>query len=470
MVIKNLLPPKDTRLSFTICAFLILVHLNVKSQVPHLTGTIKVSVTKGTLECNLTLTNVPAISNYSILLNSGLNVQYFRDSSNRINYDFDKVYDPNTSEESFQYYLPELYSGKQIPTSFKIKYTGAYPIVNDTNYMYDLHDWKGNIADNGTTIRATEQSAWYPIIYDNTHQLLIDNYTYELTVSCDDGDCIYMNGDAPKIGKVNRFHSNTPFPMLLFAGKYKFKNLDSINFVNIGLSNQKLALLSRRTRDIIDFYERKLKAPYKSIVTYVASSPTSKSNGFLFVTFPTIMVIGGKEWNIDNLFIQSPNLVIDTTYGAFISHELGHYYFGTLFRTNSDLKIIMQEGFTEYLSLQYIRNLYGEKYYQKKLSTYREEVKQFTNIPTLDKVKETDLLKRENHSLAEKYRYRYLPLLLSAIEKEIGIDGMWRWISLIINDKNVITNYDYFKSSLLRSGLSVEKVDLIEKKCVQVPL
>jgi hypothetical protein len=433
-------------------------------QTPHLTGNIFVSVSKGTIRCNLTLSNIPMVKDYCIRLNTGLNIEYLRDSADRTNYSYSKHYDDKKSDESFEYVIEKEDSGKASPSTIIFSYTGAFPVVKDTNKI--LRDWKGNIACNGNTILASEQSAWYPIIYDRKNDLTIDKYTYNLTVTCDDGKAIYVNGSSPKYGKTNTFKSAKPVALLLFSGNYGFEQLNNIHFINTGLTKEKLSLLSKKTNDITNFYQHKLGIPYGDKVTYLASSTTSKGTAFLFVTYPSVMIVGAKEWNINNLF-DSRKPVIDTNWGAYISHELAHYYFGTLFTPNSDLRFPFLEGFTEYLSLQYIRYSLGEKYYHLKQDEYSKSVTQFKEkIPPLSQLTNDELTTSNNRSMGEMYRYRYFPLLLTAIEKEIGADAMWKWISVIIKDKNATTNYAYFKKSLLQSGVNESTLNSIEEKFI----
>jgi hypothetical protein len=44
---------------------------------PLITGNVSISVTKGTMACDLVLSNLPAVKNYVIRLNSGMKIHYF---------------------------------------------------------------------------------------------------------------------------------------------------------------------------------------------------------------------------------------------------------------------------------------------------------------------------------------------------------------------------------------------------------
>ena len=54
------------------------------AQNPHLTGVVKISVLNGTIESDLEYSNLPKLNNYSIWLNAGLNLRYFRDGEDSV--------------------------------------------------------------------------------------------------------------------------------------------------------------------------------------------------------------------------------------------------------------------------------------------------------------------------------------------------------------------------------------------------
>ena len=56
---------------------------NAIAQEPTLKGILKISVENGTIDGDFMLTDLPQIDNYRISLNSGLNVQYFKNQENK---------------------------------------------------------------------------------------------------------------------------------------------------------------------------------------------------------------------------------------------------------------------------------------------------------------------------------------------------------------------------------------------------
>jgi hypothetical protein len=326
--------------------------------------------------------------------------------------------------------------------------------------MYDRGDWKGNIAFNGTSVRMSEQSAWYPILYNVQQDKIINNYTYSLKVTTDEGNTVYLNGDVPKAGSSNTFSSTSPVPLLLYAGAFTFEKQQGVYFVNAGLSAPEQTLLCNWTNTMKDFYSAKLKIPYQGNITYIQATPVSKENNWAFVSYPTIAVIG-HQFTLNSFFNRTAELKIEPANLRYLSHEAGHYYFGNLFHPNSDLQWVFLEGFTEYLSLQFTKEKLGKEAYQKGLLQYLKKINAAGEVAALNKA--------SNLETNEMYRYSYAPLLLTALEKQIGSKQMWKWLALVANTKNATTNYAFFKSSLLSSGVSEKKYQAFEDTFINHP-
>ena len=443
---------------YKLITFLFLFSLKAFAQTPHLTGEMSLSTKKGTISCEFNLSNIPSLEDYTIWLNTGFNFARITDESGEIKYQYKKVYNDKSSE-AFQYYItPQPNQGKFFPKTLKFTYTGAFPVISDTTLMYETGDWKGNIAFNGTTVRMTDQSAWYPILYDVQNDKVINSYTYTIKVNNEEGGATYLNGEIPKAGGANIFSSNVPVPMLLFAGAFTFLQQQDIYFINTRLSAPERGLLSQLTTSMVNFYSDKMNIPYGSKISYMETTPVSKYNAWLFVTYPTVALVG-RQFTMHNLFRNSPNLAVDTASFSLIAHELAHYYFGTLFTPNSDLRWVFLEGVNEYLSLQFVKEKFGKMAYQKRVLKYLMATEGIKQLIPLDKLK-------ANTPLDDAYKYNYIPLLLTAMEKEVGLKQMWRWLNLVANSKNEITNYSFFKSSLIRSGIPPKTYDAFEERFI----
>lgn len=432
------------------------------AQTPHLEGKILVSVKLGTMDANLALKNLPETDNYSIWLNSGLNIEYFRDIKDLYNYSFNTEYNNQQSSEALQHYFPSNDNKSRfLPDAFKIKYTGKFPVITDTTKAYEWGDWKGNIAFNGQTLRASEQSAWYPILYDKTNDLVIDKYTFELEVECTDCQTLYLNGDKPVFAQKALFKSEQAVPLLLFVGNYGFTENNNIFVLNSNLSENKLNTLTNTTNAIIAFYERILNTPYGKPVVYISSTPVSKKNEWMFVTYPTIVVVGIDKYKLENYFDDYTFQFKQKSNITFIAHELAHYYMGTLLVPNAELRWFFLEGVTDYLSIKAAKELLGVEIYNIIITNYINQLNEFKPIP-LNEVKFTN-------ELNETYRYRYTPLLLLAIEHEIGEAIMYKWVENLLKNKPQKTDYSFFIKSLEETGISEKQLKHIVETYITSP-
>ena len=121
-----------------------------------------------------------------------------------------------------------------------------------------------------------------------------------------------------------------------------------------------------------------------------------------------------------------------------MAHELGHYYFGTVISPNSTLRWAFLEGMAEYISLQATRSLVGESFYQRKLKRYAGSSESIKNFIPLDEITTAS-------QIDETYRYQYIPLLLTALEQQVGQEQVWKWLRTILGKKDPITNYAFFQ-------------------------
>lgn len=429
------------------------------AQIPHLTGEVKISILNGTIEGDLEYSNLPKLKNYSIWLNTGLNLRYFRDGEDKFNYGNIKYYDEEKSSEAFQYYFPDKDNKDRfLPEKFKINYVGKFPVISDTLKASNRGDWKGNIAFNGKSIRASEQTAWYPILYDIENDVELNKVTYDIKINCIDCESIYLNGSSPIKGKTVNFKSDKPISMMLFAGIFDFTKNNHTYFINTELNSEQEKVLGSWTDKIVNFYENKFKIPYENSVTYLYTTPISKKNAWMFVTYPTIVIIGQEKYNVKSYFAPNTNKLKDNSNIEYFAHELGHYYFGTVIVPNSELRWVFLEGLTEYLALQTVKEVLGEESYHKKIDTYLKG--------TIDYIPKS-MATIKNSEIDETYRYYYVPLLVTALEKEIGKERVWNWLRTVLkSEKSVKTDYEYFKTSLVKSGIKEIEFKNFEEKYI----
>jgi hypothetical protein len=325
--------------------------------------------------------------------------------------------------------------------------------------MNDRGDDSGRIAFNGKTLRAGDQSCWYPVIYDTNRDDILTDVSYNITVTCIDCAGIYINGDIPKRGPVVRLMSQKPVPLFLLAGQLASVQQRGSYFINASLNNRTAAVADQWLERIKQFYAEKLQVAYQQSVFGVGATPISRKDAWMVCRFPTIAVVGHQlSWQ--GLINEKKGTLADSMlFVQFIGHEMGHYYFGNLLRPNSDLKYTFMEGCTEYLALQLVRDVLGEPYYRQKIATYHQRIGTRRDFKSLN-------IKVVSEPLRELQHYVYVPLVLTALEQEIGRAQVWKWLSAVLKSSPGKTDYAFFRESLLKSGVSETAYQAFEQKFV----
>jgi hypothetical protein len=331
-----------------------IVHLSFFAQEkqPTITGKVKISILEGTFDCDLTISNIPAINDYLIRLNSGMNLLQIR---SKVPKDFvvffDKSKDDSMSTgESFAYYLPNK-TGKFLPESIQFRYVGKFPVATDTLTNYTREDWKGNIAFNGYSVRADGfQTAWYPYLYDAEKDVSYEEMIYDIDFECLDCSTIYVNGNKPVRSSKAQLKSDVPYELALFCGKYDFVDDGKLVMLNPTFSKKDLADFSELIATYKTYYEQKLAIPFSEPPVFVNTTPTSIYNGWLFVTYPTIMGIGWGNNGLGALFEN------DTLYRHY--YKAGKLDSIANFYENGILaeSVVYQNGFKNGKAIKYVRS------------------------------------------------------------------------------------------------------------------
>lgn len=427
---------------------------HAQDTIPHVEGKIRISIKRGTIECDLTLSNMPRLADYYLRLNSGMNIRYIKNaeaSTAPLPYER-SLQDTLSSGESLAYYIPSWKeSGKYLPYSIRFNYTGMYPVITDTSSVVD---WRGNIAFNGTSLRADGiQSAWCPVLYDVKTDTRYEKVTYDLDVTCDDCKVIYMNGSQPVPGTHARVRSNHAQDLTLFAGDFKSVSINGNYFLNPDADEVQLTELEKILNSFQKYLEKKLGIPYKGKTVYIQTTPVSRKNSWLFASYPTIVKVGWDEG-----MKSFANKEKGKGFLQYMAHELAHYYFGTVRTFNSELGDMISEGFAEFLALHITRTKISDSLYHEKMKSKVRAMQNFNPVPIASVRSKNDYRNRE------LYVYYYAPLIFSAIEKEIGEEKMWEWIKALLQSPVVFTNYAFFEQTLSKVVNDKKRLELLQEK------
>jgi len=406
--------------------------------IPNVHGKVTISVKKGTIECDLTMSNMPRLSDYYLRLNSGMNIRYIKNAEeSMLPLQYERsLQDTLSSGESLAYYIPAYNkSGKYLPHAIRFNYVGKYPVITDTTSAVD---WRGNIAFNGTTLRADGiQSAWCPILYDVKTDTRYEKVTYDLDVTCNDCKVIYVNGSEPIPGTHYKVKSNISQDLTMFAGDFKSVSINGNYFLNPDANVQQLTELGKNLHSYQGYFEKKLGIPYKGKAVYIQTTPVSKNNSWLFASYPTIVKVGWDE-GMKSFVNKSEGI----GFMQYMAHELAHYYFGTFRTFNSELGDMISEGFAEYLALHITRTWISDSLYREKLQSKARAMRNLNPMPIAEIRSKSDYRNRD------LFVYYYAPLIFSDYEKEIVEKTMWKRLKALLNTTQVFSNYTFLEHTL----------------------
>ncbi|MGE6220603.1 M1 family aminopeptidase [Nubsella zeaxanthinifaciens] len=428
----------------------------VVAQNPHLSGTVNVDLQTGQITCDFNLTNIPDLGKeYQILLNKGFNIKHLKNAKGEM-IAYDGFYNGKMRGEGLTYLPKNEDKVIENPKQLEINYTGAFPIYANE---YNFTDFKGLIAFNGKTLRAAEQSKWYPIIYDVKKDQLLEQVTYEITIKCSNAAQIFVNGDQPKPGPEAKFKSDVAIAPLLFIGNYKVQQTSNALFLNTDMNKAQLAVFEMEIAEMKAYYQKKLGIPYHTknvIIEHTAVEKFNKGRIWGFATYPTIAIAGG---NLAETVDEVNKKFKDSTDYPFYAHEVAHYYFGNVLQPNSTLFWFFLESTAEYLSVKATEAKFGKIYSNAYFKNACLNLKNFKVVP-LNKITEIN-------QIGGTYRYNYGPLILRGLEQMIGEKRTFEFLKACLKAKSKTTDYAFFKDQALLSGITEAEWIAFEKQFIE---
>jgi len=437
-----------------------------QEKAPLVKGTIDISVTRGTISCDLALTDLPAIKNYVFRLNSGMNIHYFKDlkrGGGALDFEVDTK-DSIQPDEARSYFLHESRNNpaRYIPKVLEVKYMGMYPVVKDSSSGYMSSDSRGNIAFNGYSVRADGlQSNWYPVIYDKNTRKYIEVVRYNIDVTCTDCNVLFVNGSRPVKAKQATFVSDVPHEMSIYCGTFQTAEQNGVWLLNSGMKKEEEQKFFRTATAYEGYYAKQMGIPFKGTLSFVQTDPVAdpKRWGFAFFSAPTTFNVGVGQYGLQSLFKTDNSATTKET----MAHELAHYYFGTLVKPGSEFGHVIEEGLAEYMALRLIKSQ-GKDAFQLLLKGRVRSLKDFHDYKPFNQVKtENDYWNREY------YLYNYTPTLFTAIEREIGEKAMWQWLRIMALSKNDHSDYSFMANALKKTSIDKPMQEKIINNYFQSP-
>lgn len=418
------------------------------SQTPHLEGTINLDIEKGLVHCVFKFSKIDKKGSFSVLLNRGFNVKYFKldnqvldaariSNYNSIQYD---IYKANSTDTD-----SPLTSVENII----VEYNGAFPVYK-TNEKNDGDDM-GNIAIKDGIIRATVQSNFIPELIDRVSKKRTTSFTYDITVNSASNSYVYLNGCIPKKGKKVQFNSEKPFDFLIYAGNYKIKHKGNLYLLNSTLEDKYVEVLAENVKKISDYYANSIGIGYDDNVVFpqiFSVGPPNQYRKWAFTVTPTI-VMDVNELNT-KIDLKSRTITDVNTF-KIIAHEMAHKYFMQQLNAigTKNLWRFYHETLAQYLAFKAVENLISKDAYQKMLNefTFTAENRK-AKFKTFEEIEnsETDLTRAS---------YDYYPLYLIGFEKMFGIQKTFKLLNQLVIDNNEFTyDTEYFKTRIIKIGIS----------------
>lgn len=427
---------------------------------PHLEGQIETDPTAGLLRGDVCLSRLPSQQTYSFLLNRGLNIREVRDAASGHPLDFEGYYDAVGVGDATRYTITSSIGAE----GFCVRYLGAFPVYDVDNGERSVNDWKGQITFDGRTVRAAEQTRFYPVVEDPVGGAPLEDVSYRLDVSCAECTSLYVSGSTPTAGPQATFVSDLPRPLLLYAGTFPFETVKGVHFVGADVSPEDAALVQAGMQTIAEAHEAYLGVPYADGPVFLSFAAVSRErqlgrSSWAFVTWPTVAMDGRVPFSV----------LMDSTRGRrvfspdkvdWMSHEMAHYYFGTRYAPRGPLQWFLLESVAEFMSLKALRVLRGDSTYAAMLRSHYEDAVAGGLVVPLDSVREAEWI-------GGNYRYHLGPLLLVALESYVGEEIVRDVLAgLVTEPPTAEMDYAGFRARLRMAGAAEEALSRFEAACL----
>ncbi|MCC6242693.1 MAG: hypothetical protein IT353_07610 [Gemmatimonadaceae bacterium] len=388
------------------------------------TGELFLNPREGLLDGKICVNNATGERRPRFLLNAALNIKHVRDATGRT-LEYDGDYDGRMVGEAREYIVLSADSTDK-HTTFCVEYRGAVPVF-ESHTATD--DWKGRIVATAGTLRAAEQTRWYPTLFDSVTARVQEVGSFDLIVRCPTCRAIYVNGAKPVRDTVGHFVSDIPRALLLFAGDIPVLEASAVTLVGASASPATVDVLGRGIADIATYFARLLNRPYRErpvLLSFfsVAQRYPPGSVNWQFVTWPTIAIAGGAPFDqlIEGI---THSAVLVPWLRAALAHEMAHYYFGTLRMPTGPLFWFGLESTAEYLALKQVRAAEGESAYAERALNYLGAIG-YAAYPSLSTITQPE-------QIGLTHRYRVLPLALMELEQRVGEAAMMRMLRTLVD-------------------------------------
>lgn len=416
------------------------------------TGHVAVDLATGRVDGRICVAQRAADVAGAFALNAGLNVARVTDGAGAV-LPFGGLYAPGIDGEA------RVYTVAAAPPVLCVEYLGAFPV-------YAAHDavddFKGVMAFNGDSARFSEQTAWLPMPYDPAAKRRASALAYDLEIACTGCRFLYVNGAAPVVGERGRFASALARPPLFFGGTGPITQAPNATILNEAVSDTQADTLSMTAARIAAYYTAYMGRPLADLPTFLRMVTIDqverdrKGGEWAFATWPTI-AMSGSVANVAATLATAGDQ--RDAYVAYLAHEMGHYYFGTLTVPQGPYSWFLLESTAEFLSIKALRDIAGDDAAARRIADMKRRVAKHEGPFTpLDGIVERD-------EIDAYYRYLYGPLLLLSLEAHGGEVPMRALLRDLVERTDVHT-WDDLHQAALRAGIDPAAWDQWRRRCV----
>lgn len=430
-----------------------------EQQAPTLRASYTLHMKQGRFGGHACMTELPRSDSVRFVLNNGFNVRNVRSLEGR-------VLRLGAHSQLNDIGIVYVVKDSAAMRGFCIDYVGAFPIYDTDTLRVDSVE---QIAFNGWTARFAWATAWYPIVLDSAGAYR-SRVSATVAVACPDCHAIFLTGAAPVRGTRLQLDTRQPRELTFFAGDFAFRTANGIHFINGGrpgssrdVPAETRQVFARSLQDVERTYERWLERPFTDTLVLLRHIPTmtmGPGNDWGFMSWPAFAFAGYDFGD----FVQSVDgrRVPNTERIVFLGHELAHYYFRPQ-DFPGPLAQFFGESVAEYMAARTLRDVAGGDASRKRLAFYLASLARATTSPP--GLHEVTTAHPFGGDLA---RYRYGPLLLFALEREIGSDHMTKFLRELLSlprDREI--GYDDMQGAVLRAGADRAAWERFDRSCVR---
>lgn len=436
------------------------------AQPGHLTGRVDVDLPRGVIAADLCL-HGPGVhgDTTSFVLNRGMNVKRVRNAAGNP-LPFTATYHAGGLEYTAR---DTARAGVAPAGGVCVEYTGAFPVYDVAAGDYRDSDNSSVIAFTGSTLRARGESRWYPVPLHPATGRADDHLAYRIRLRCAACTRLYLNGARSRPGPEAELASDVPRELVLWIGDYPALQVDGTEFLGEAVAVDTARMFLARIGEIRGFYEQFVGVPYGPGPDVLRITPASRFGRYQFWGFfadPALALAGPITLGDFAAILGDPRHPARAPLLGVLAHELAHRYFANMVAPPGAQTELFSEPFASYLDLQARRHFFGDEAYHAGIAALRDRALDGPDLPPLDSASAAVIG-------SDRYRYGVAPLLLVALEREIGEARMRAFLRALLTAppaERGRLDYPAMRRIALRSGVPTAAWERWERQCVRPPL